>query len=89
MTHQSSNLPTTVESLRQLPPAISVEQAGAILGISRPVAYESARRFLATGEGLPVIRIGARRLVVPTLRLLKLLGVEPESTETPRLSVVE
>ena len=55
---------------------ISVEQAAVMLGVSRSVAYEAARRFEATGQGLPVVRIG-RRLVVPLGRLEALLGDQP------------
>ena len=49
-------------------PTVTVERAGQVLGISRGSAYEAAR----TGE-LPTIRLG-RRLVVPTARLLEMLG---------------
>jgi hypothetical protein len=45
-----------------------VVEAGEILGIGRSSAYQAAR----TGE-LPTIPLG-RRLVVPTARLLELLG---------------
>lgn len=55
--------------LEELPPTISVEQAGKVLGISRRSAYRAA----GTGE-LPTIRVG-RRLLVPTARLMQLLGV--------------
>lgn len=50
-------------------PTITVERAGQLLGIGRNGAYEAAR----SGQ-LPVIRIG-RRLVVPTARLLDMLGL--------------
>ncbi len=49
---------------------ISVEDAAKLLGISRGLAYEAARR----GE-LPTIRLG-RRLLVPRARLLELVGAE-------------
>lgn len=49
-------------------PTITVEEAAQVLGISRNSAYEAAH----SGE-LPVVRLG-RRLLVPTARLLKLLG---------------
>ncbi|CAN5732543.1 hypothetical protein BH20ACT11_BH20ACT11_12620 [soil metagenome] len=57
-------------NLRDLPPTLTVEQAGELLGISRYAAYRAA----ASGE-LPVLRLG-RRLLVPTPRLLVMLGVE-------------
>lgn len=66
-------------------PTVSVEEAGAWLGLSRSSAYEAARR----GE-LPTLRFG-RRLMVPTARLRVLLGIDPEPAtdeESPRLTVV-
>ena len=54
--------------LDELPPTLSVEQAGDLLGISRRSAYRAASR----GE-LPTLRLG-RRLLVPTARLLSLIG---------------
>lgn len=59
--------PTTM--MQELSPTISIEQAGEMLGISRRSAYRAA----ATGE-LPTLRLG-RRLLVPTARLLELLGL--------------
>jgi excisionase family DNA binding protein len=56
------------------PLTISVEDAARLLGISRGLAYEAARR----GE-LPTIRLG-RRLLVPRARLLELVGT-PEMRE--------
>lgn len=61
-----------------LPPTITVERAGRILGVSRSAAYRSAAR----GE-LPTIRL-AGRLHVPTAKLLDLLGLEDlVAIETP------
>lgn len=56
-------------TLTELPPTISVEQASELLGISLRSAYKAAR----TGE-LPTLRLG-RRLLVPTPKLLRMLGV--------------
>ncbi len=56
--------------LDQLPATLSVEEAGELLGISRRSAYRAAAR----GE-LPTVRLG-RRLVVPTPKLLAMLGLE-------------
>ncbi len=64
----------TYTKLTNLPPTISVEEAGAILGLSRPSAYAAANRYLASGEGIPCLRFG-RKLRVPTAPLLALLGV--------------
>ena len=52
-----------------LPPLLSVEQACALLGVSRSAGYRAA----ATGD-LPTLRWG-RRVYVPTARLLALLGL--------------
>jgi excisionase family DNA binding protein len=59
---------------------ISVEDAARLLGISRGLAYEAARR----GE-LPVIRLG-RRLLVPRSQLLQLVETsEPrEAGSSPK-----
>jgi excisionase family DNA binding protein len=56
-----------------LPPTISVEQAGELLGVSRRSAYRAAAR----GQ-IPTVRIGPR-LLVPTQRLLDLLGFDRPS----------
>jgi excisionase family DNA binding protein len=63
--------------LQDLPPTITVEQAGELLGISRRSAYRAA-----TAGELPTFRMG-RRLLVPSARLLELLGLgdnEPVGT---------
>jgi excisionase family DNA binding protein len=53
---------------------LNVEEAARLLGISRTVAFEQARRYVETGgaEGIPALRIG-RRLLIPTSRLLSWL----------------
>lgn len=56
-----------------LPPTISVEQAGELLGVSRRSAYRAAAR----GQ-IPTLKVG-RRLLVPTQRLLGLLGIDGPS----------
>lgn len=58
--------------LKDLPPTINVEQAGELLGVSRRTAYRAA----STGE-LPTLKLG-RRILVPTARLLELLGLTRE-----------
>jgi excisionase family DNA binding protein len=55
-----------------LPALLKVEQASALMGISRSAAY----RAVAAGD-LPSVRFGCR-LYVPTARLLELLGLVPE-----------
>ena len=52
---------------------VSVEQAGAILGLGRPAAYAAVAR----GD-IPSLRIG-RRLIVPTAKLRALLGENENS----------
>jgi excisionase family DNA binding protein len=62
-------------SLTELPPTISVELAAKLLGVSRSTAYRAAAR----GQ-LPTITFG-RRLLVPTRRLLELLGLPMEEEQ--------
>lgn len=62
--------------LEALPPTVSVEEAGELLGISRRSAYRAVER----GE-LPALRVG-RLLRVPTPKLLALLGVTPTGTRS-------
>jgi hypothetical protein len=54
---------------------ISVERAGALLGLSRASAYRAAHRWLDTGgsEGLPVVVLSRRRMLVPVAALERLL----------------
>jgi excisionase family DNA binding protein len=56
-------------AMAELPPTISVEHAAKLLGVSRSSAYRAA----ANGQ-LPTISFG-RRLLVPTHRLLEMLGL--------------
>lgn len=66
--------------LQGLPPTLNVEQAGELLGISTRSAYRAA----AKGE-LPTFKVG-RRLLVPTARILDMLGLAETSEETYRAS---
>ena len=59
----------------ELEATIDVPRAGALLGLSRSSAYESARRYLETGVGLPCLRLTPHTLRVPTARLLEMLGL--------------
>jgi excisionase family DNA binding protein len=52
----------------ELPALISIEEACDLLGIKRGIGYRAA----ATG-GLPALRCG-HRLLVPTARLIEMLG---------------
>jgi hypothetical protein len=60
---------------------LTIEEAAAILRISRNAAYAAARQWRATGgkAGLPCIEIG-RTLRVPREGLRRMLGVAPRST---------
>lgn len=51
-------------------PTLTVEQAGAFLGLGRSAAYAAVGR----GE-IPTIKFG-RRIIVPTAALLRLLAVD-------------
>ncbi len=61
---------------------VSVEEAAAVLGVGRNLAYELAREYLETQgqRGLPVLQLHRRRLRVPVPALLRLLG-EDSPTE--------
>ncbi len=67
--HVDADAVLSFETLRSLPPTISVPHAGKLLGLGREAAYRAAK----VGQ-LPTIKFG-RRLFVPTARLLKLLGL--------------
>ena len=69
----------TVAELNDLPPTLGLEAAAQLLGIGRTNAYTLAQ----TGEfPVPLLPIG-RRYRVPTLPVLRLLGVElPTSSVT-------
>ena len=54
---------------------MSVEEAGKALGIGRSTAYALARQ-----GALPVLRLGARRLVVPRAALLRMLDRAGDGT---------
>ncbi len=60
--------PVSVDYLRTHP-TVSVEQAAALLGISRAYGYDMVRR----GD-LPAITLGERRYRVKSSALLRLLG---------------
>ena len=58
-------------------PFLTVEEAGAILGISRTLAYSLAREFLLTRSGLPCVRLGSRRIVVPRAAFERWTSADP------------
>jgi len=53
---------------------IDIPEAAALLGISRNAAYEAARSGVLAG--VPVLRVGPKRLVIPRAPFLKALGIE-------------
>src|SRR3546814_20834486 len=57
-----------------LPNVLTIDEAAALLRISRNSAYALARRWLATdgAEGLPAVKLG-RSLRVPSPTLLRML----------------
>src|SRR6476660_6175587 len=64
-TAQDSMAPLTLDDLRREGTTVSVERSGQYLGVSRAFAYQMAR------EGqLPTIKLGTRRVRVPTAALL-------------------
>ena len=69
-----------VMRLLDLPPTLTVAEAGELLGLSRSAAYRAAD----AGQ-LPTLRFG-RKLRVPTPGLMALLGhgVEPQSGNDTR-----
>lgn len=72
-------LTLSLEEAHALPAVLDVPTAGRILGLGRAASYELARR----GDfPTPVLRLG-RQLRVPTVPLLRALGIEtllPAST---------
>ena len=50
---------------------VSVDEMAAMLGISRPVAYELTKR-----NGFPAVRISERRIVIPVDALKRWLNEE-------------
>ncbi len=62
----------------------TVEEAAALLGISRTLGYALAREYLATGaSGLPCVRIGSRRIVVSRRTLERMADAEPGLASDP------
>ena len=70
---------STNDSAKTHFPRLTIEEAAAILRISRNAAYAAAREWRATGgeTGLPCIEIG-RTLRVPRSGLDRLLGHDAE-----------
>lgn len=62
----------TLKDLKDLPPVMSVPEAGRLLGLGYTRSYAEARR---PGGAIPVIEAGERKLLVPTALLLAKLGL--------------
>ena len=65
------------------PLVYTIEEASRLLGVSRGVGYEAARR----GQ-LPTIRLG-RRLLVPKVALDRMLGISPMNGVEPAANGLE
>lgn len=59
---------------------LTIPEVAELLGIARNTAYSVARRDGAIA-GVPVIRVGERRLLVPRAPLLLVLGVEERTVD--------
>ena len=59
--------------LTKLPPTLTVEKAGELLGLSRATAYNMAHKT----EGFPIIKLG-KRLIVPTKAFLDWVDKQTE-----------
>lgn len=79
MTNQTYNPQDMDELLSR--PTVSVEQAGRLIGISRAHAYAMVR-----DGSMPVIRLGPRRVRVPSAKLRELLGVHERPSQTEELA---
>jgi hypothetical protein len=76
-----SPAPCTTSVLAKVPdpretPALSIPEAGHLLGLDRNAAYRAARQGY-----LPTVQVSERRWLVPTAALLSLLGLN-EKLET-------
>jgi len=65
--------PAEVQELARQEVAVSVEIAASVIGIPRSTAYAAIK---AGAFPVPVIQVNARRWVVPTAHLVKLLGLD-------------
>lgn len=79
MTNQTYNPQDMDELLSR--PTVSVEQAGRLIGISRAHAYAMVR-----DGSMPVIRLGPRRVRVPSAKLRELLGVDDRQSYADELA---
>ncbi len=70
--------PTPPSSLEGLPLMLSIDEAAAVLRISRTSAYKLAEQFRATNgqSGLPHVRLGGR-LLVGRVDLAAIVGQPP------------
>lgn len=65
-------------------PVLTVEEAAQVLRVGKAAAYEAVRQ----GQ-IPVIRIGQRKLRVPTAKLLEMLGTTREEMASQMTAEVE
>jgi excisionase family DNA binding protein len=66
--------------MKSQPATYSIPEAAKLLGVTRNTAYAVAAR---DGElaGIPIIRVGAKRLVLPRAPLEALLGLTVKDPE--------
>jgi predicted DNA-binding transcriptional regulator AlpA len=66
------------DEIRRLPPALTVVQAAALLGIGRSNAYHAVKT-----DSWPtrVVRVG-KCIRIPTAEVLRLLGIETSGEES-------
>jgi excisionase family DNA binding protein len=69
----------TLDDLRNGPPTISIDAAARYLGIGRSHAYLMARKGL-----LPTIKLGSKRVRVPSAALLRMLDGSAPVTAVPQ-----
>ncbi len=60
---------TIIKNYEDLPLSLRVEQVAEVLGVSRKVAYNLAKR-----KDFPAVRVGEKRLIVPRDRFLQWLN---------------
>jgi excisionase family DNA binding protein len=71
------NATLAADEIRRLPPALTVVQAAALLGIGRSNAYHAVRTQTWPTR---VVRVG-RCIRIPTAEVLRLLGIETSGEE--------
>ena len=71
MDTQAKRRTYSIDELLRGPATIPVPEGGRYIGLGRSASYEAARRGI-----LPTLKVGERRVVVPSARLAQLLGAD-------------